>query len=81
MLLAFHTPFIAITPLPLSASTGNADDAMVVFALLIINKAGGLVYNRTFAPGLQKLDSNDYLILAGTIPRPPPKHPTQTGAC
>ncbi|QIW98220.1 hypothetical protein AMS68_003738 [Peltaster fructicola] len=41
--------------------------AMVVFALLIINKAGGLIYNRTFAPGLQKLDSNDYLILAGTF--------------
>ncbi|CZT17248.1 related to TRAPP subunit involved in targeting and fusion of ER to golgi transport vesicles [Ramularia collo-cygni] len=40
---------------------------MVVFSLLIINKAGGLVYNRTFAPGLQKLDSNDYLILAGTF--------------
>ncbi|GAB7365194.1 hypothetical protein MBLNU230_g6280t1 [Neophaeotheca triangularis] len=41
--------------------------AMVVFALMIINKAGGLTYNRTFAPGLQKLDSNDYLILAGTF--------------
>ena len=39
----------------------------VVFALLIINKAGGLIYNRQFAPGLQKLDSNDYLILAGTF--------------
>ncbi|KAK3113650.1 hypothetical protein LTR53_008863 [Teratosphaeriaceae sp. CCFEE 6253] len=39
----------------------------VVFALLIINKAGGLIYTRTFAPGLQKLDSNDYLILAGTF--------------
>ena len=74
-------PFIAIPPLPLSASTGNADDAMVVFALLIINKAGGLVYNRTFAPGLQKLDSNDYLILAGTFPRLPPKPPTWTCAC
>ncbi|RMZ02424.1 hypothetical protein D0862_06029 [Hortaea werneckii] len=83
MLLAFHNPFNAIPPLPLSASTGNADAAMVVFALLIINKAGGLVYNRTFAPGLQKLDSNDYLILAGTFhgihaisrtisPAPPP---------
>lgn len=39
----------------------------VVFALLIINKAGGLIYNRTFSPGLQKLSSNDYLILAGTF--------------
>ncbi|KAG9848275.1 Sybindin-like protein, partial [Aureobasidium melanogenum] len=39
----------------------------VVFALLVINKAGGLVYNRTFAPGLQQLNSNDYLILAGTF--------------
>ncbi|KAH9826684.1 Trafficking protein particle complex subunit 4 [Teratosphaeria destructans] len=40
---------------------------MVVFALLIINKAGGLIYNRTFAPGLQSLSGNDYLILAGTF--------------
>ena len=39
----------------------------VVFALLIINKAGGLIFNRTFSPGLSKLDSNDYLILAGTF--------------
>ncbi|KAG9640808.1 hypothetical protein KCU77_g5752, partial [Aureobasidium melanogenum] len=39
----------------------------VVFALLVINKAGGLIYNRTFAPGLQQLNSNDYLILAGTF--------------
>ena len=69
MLLAFRIPYSAIPPLPPSASTGNADAAMVVFALLIINKAGGLVYNRTFAPGLQKLDSNDYLILAGTFLR------------
>ncbi|KAK5010019.1 hypothetical protein LTR28_012169 [Elasticomyces elasticus] len=57
----------------------------VVFALLIINKAGGLIYTRTFAAGLQKLSSNDYLILAGTfhgihaitrtlspVPPPPP---------
>ncbi|KAM0714868.1 hypothetical protein Q7P37_009332 [Cladosporium fusiforme] len=40
---------------------------MVVFALLIINKAGGLIYNRTFSPGLQNLSSNDALILAGTF--------------
>ncbi|WPH00127.1 Transport protein particle subunit trs23 [Acrodontium crateriforme] len=45
----------------------QGSDVKVVFALLIINKAGGLIYNRTFAPGLQKLDSNDYLILAGTF--------------
>lgn len=60
---------------------------------MIINKAGGLIYNRTFAPGLQKLDSNDYLILAGTFhgihaisrsinpappaPNPPSPDPTQ----
>lgn len=40
---------------------------MVVFALLIINKAGGLVYNREFHAGLSKLGSNDLLILAGTF--------------
>ncbi|CAD0089921.1 unnamed protein product [Aureobasidium vineae] len=49
----------------LQTCSGNA--AKVVFALLVINKAGGLIYNRNFAPGLQQLNSNDYLILAGTF--------------
>ena len=62
----------------------------VVFALLIINKAGGLIYNRTFSPGLQNLTSNDALILAGTfhgihaisrsinpVPAPPPQPNTR----
>lgn len=39
----------------------------VVLALLIINKAGGLIYNRTFHAGLTALSGNDYLILAGTF--------------
>lgn len=40
---------------------------MVVFALLIINKSGGLVFNRTFHGGLASLSQNDYLVLAGTF--------------
>lgn len=41
---------------------------MVVFALLIINKSGGLIYNRTFHSGLTTtLSGNDYLVLAGTF--------------
>ena len=39
----------------------------MVHALLIINKAGGLIYNRTFQPGLAALSTNDYLVLAGTF--------------
>ncbi|TQS35621.1 hypothetical protein Golomagni_03959 [Golovinomyces magnicellulatus] len=39
----------------------------VVYALLIINKAGGLIYQRDFANGLNKLSINDYLVLAGTF--------------
>ena len=39
----------------------------VVFALIIINKAGGLVYQRDFNPGLQNVNTNDYLVLAGTF--------------
>ncbi|PFH61055.1 hypothetical protein XA68_18316 [Ophiocordyceps unilateralis] len=43
-------------------------DAMTVFALIIINKAGGLVYNKTFHDGgLNKISTNDYLVLAGTF--------------
>ncbi|PKY07137.1 Sybindin-like protein [Aspergillus campestris IBT 28561] len=40
---------------------------MTVFSLIIINKAGGLVYQREFQPGLRKLSTNDYLVLAGTF--------------
>jgi hypothetical protein len=39
----------------------------VVYALMIINKAGSLIYQKDFAEGLNKLSSNDYLILAGTF--------------
>ncbi|MCJ1408924.1 hypothetical protein MMC19_003001 [Ptychographa xylographoides] len=39
----------------------------VVYSLLIINKAGGLVYQRDFHAGLTKLSTNDYLVLAGTF--------------
>lgn len=38
-----------------------------VFALVIINKAGGLVFNRNFQEGLQVISTNDYLVLAGTF--------------
>ncbi|KAK3936316.1 putative trafficking protein particle complex subunit 4 [Diplogelasinospora grovesii] len=41
---------------------------MTVFAVIIINKAGGLIYNRTFHEGgLNKISTNDYLVLAGTF--------------
>ncbi|KAK9480722.1 Sybindin-like protein [Lipomyces japonicus] len=40
---------------------------MVVFSLYILNKAAGLVYQRDFNDGLQKLSSNDYLVLSGTF--------------
>ncbi|KAH7889550.1 TRAPP complex subunit Trs23 [Phlebopus sp. FC_14] len=40
---------------------------MAIFALWVINKAGGLVYQRNFADGLAQLTSNEYLVLAGTL--------------
>ncbi|KAB5595658.1 Transport protein [Ceratobasidium theobromae] len=40
---------------------------MAIYSLWIINKAGGLVYQREFADGLAKLTSNEYLVLAGTL--------------
>ncbi|EAU88834.1 TRAPP complex subunit Trs23 [Coprinopsis cinerea okayama7 len=40
---------------------------MAIFGLWIINKAGGLVYQRNFADGLAQLTSNEYLVLAGTL--------------
>ena len=40
---------------------------MVVHYLIIINKAGGLVYNRDFSSSLNKVSVNDMLVLAGTF--------------
>ncbi|KAF8163509.1 transport protein particle complex subunit [Crassisporium funariophilum] len=40
---------------------------MAIFGLWVINKAGGLVYQRNFADGLAPLTSNEYLVLAGTL--------------
>ncbi|KAJ5042020.1 uncharacterized protein L3040_004580 [Drepanopeziza brunnea f. sp. 'multigermtubi'] len=48
-------------------SPENQVGKMVVYALIIINKAGGLIYQRDFAEGLNKLTVNDYLVLAGTF--------------
>lgn len=39
----------------------------MLHAILIINKAGGLIYNRDFGTGINKLTSNEYLVLAGTF--------------
>lgn len=51
----------------MAAPLSVAYSSRVVYSLLIINKAGGLVYNRTFNPGLSSLNTNDYLVLAGTF--------------
>ncbi|KAI0785639.1 Sybindin-like protein [Abortiporus biennis] len=40
---------------------------MAIFGLWVINKAGGLVYQRNFGDGLPTLTSNEYLVLAGTL--------------
>ena len=40
---------------------------MILHAILIINKAGGLIYNKDLANGISKLTSNEYLVLAGTL--------------
>lgn len=40
---------------------------MGILAIMILNKAGGLIYQRDFNEGLKKLSSNDYLVLAGTF--------------
>ncbi|KAF9918016.1 hypothetical protein BX616_010600 [Lobosporangium transversale] len=39
----------------------------MIFSIYIINKAGGLVYNKDYSDGLSKLTSNEYLVLAGTF--------------
>ncbi|CAO3697442.1 unnamed protein product [Rhizopus microsporus] len=39
----------------------------LIYSLYIINKAGGLVYQKDFSNQLEKLSSNEYLVLAGTF--------------
>ncbi|KKZ66727.1 hypothetical protein EMCG_07558 [[Emmonsia] crescens] len=60
VLLKGQDPLLMLTPvLPITQR--------VVYSLIIINKAGGLIYNREFQAGLLKLSTNDYLVLAGTF--------------
>lgn len=58
---------------------GSSSTRRTVFALIIINKAGGLIYNKNFHEGaLNQLSTNDYLVLAGTFhgySSPPPPLP------
>jgi hypothetical protein len=50
----------------------NSNSPRTVYSLIIINKAGGLIYQREFQAGLLKMSTNDYLILAGTFHGYPP---------
>lgn len=45
----------------------QSNPLMAIQTVLIINKSGGLVYQRDFLASSTKLSSNDYLILAGTL--------------
>ncbi|KAL9111300.1 MAG: hypothetical protein Q9227_004177 [Pyrenula ochraceoflavens] len=61
---------ITVEPLPKECGTyAKAGEGLlrVVYSLIVINKAGGLVYQREFNEGLQKISTNDYLVLAGTF--------------
>lgn len=40
---------------------------MKIFSIYILNKAGGLIYQKDLNAGLSKLSANDYLVLAGTL--------------
>ncbi|OQD60762.1 hypothetical protein PENPOL_c020G10537 [Penicillium polonicum] len=48
-------------------ATNMPSNTRGVFSLIIINKAGGLIYQREFQSGLRNLSTNDYLVLAGTF--------------
>lgn len=54
-------------PLSSSISLTSSHTHRVVYSLIIINKAGGLVYNRTFTTFLSSPSVNDLLVLAGTF--------------
>ncbi|KAH1362562.1 hypothetical protein KXW65_007767 [Aspergillus fumigatus] len=62
-----NLPIIAISMAVAGRLSESSLSTMAVFSLIIINKAGGLIYQREFQPGLRKLSTNDYLVLAGTF--------------
>ncbi|KAI9009142.1 Sybindin-like protein [Hyaloraphidium curvatum] len=39
----------------------------MILAVYIINKAGGLIYQRDYSDSLSRLTTNEYLVLAGTF--------------
>ncbi|KAJ3220377.1 hypothetical protein HDU67_000044 [Dinochytrium kinnereticum] len=39
----------------------------MLHSFYIINKAGGLIYQKDYTDGVSKLTSNEYLVLAGTV--------------
>jgi hypothetical protein len=49
-----------------STRGGDSAAALVLYSVYIINKAGGLIYQKDFTP-VPKLATNDYLRLAGTF--------------
>jgi hypothetical protein len=51
------------SPVPLSSSSYSTH----LFSLYIINKAGGLIYQKDFCSTIPKLNANDYLRLASTF--------------
>ncbi|CAG9970661.1 unnamed protein product [Clonostachys byssicola] len=59
---------LAVYPVESQGSLAHAPrQNRTIFALIIINKAGGLVYNKNFHDGLNQISTNDYLVLAGTF--------------
>jgi hypothetical protein len=50
----------------LSGSSGFSSAAIAVYSLYIINKAGGLIYQKDFY-NIPKLPGNDYLRLLSTF--------------
>lgn len=57
-----------VHPLPIRLhSLTPPPSSRVVFALFVVSKSGGLIYNREFHTGMAKLSSNDYLMLAGSF--------------
>ncbi|KAI8923528.1 Sybindin-like protein [Entophlyctis helioformis] len=48
-------------------AVSSCETPQMLHALLIISKAGGLVYNKDYGTGIAKLTVNEYLVLAGTF--------------
>lgn len=65
--LSLSHPFNSYSTTAFTPIQHSEHPMMTIYSLFILNRSGGLIYQHDLSPGLNKLTSNEHLILAGTL--------------